>query len=85
MKTKQPRDKLIKDIEDELNAWGFKYYYRLCKQSIDIGTIDKDGWFVPDQIEVEEKWTNKDIAEFIVDDLIDGKIDENYGENYGEN
>ena len=72
--TKQPRDKLIKDIEDELNAWGFKYYYRICKQSTDIGTINKDGWFVPDQIEIEEKWNNRDMAEFIVDDLIDGKL-----------
>ena len=71
MKTKQSRDKLIKDIEDELNAWGFKYYYRFCKQSIDIGEINEDGWFVPDQVEIEEKWTNKDMAEFIVDDLID--------------
>ena len=74
-KTKQPRDELIKNIEDKLNAWGFKYYYRLCKQPIGIGTIDKDGWFISDQIEVEEKWTNKDMAEFIVDDLIDGKVD----------
>ena len=74
MKIKQSRDKLIKAIEKELDDWGFKYYLRFCKQSIDIGEIDEDGWFIPDQIEVEEKWTNKDMAEFIVDDLIDGKL-----------
>ena len=68
------REKLVSDIEKELDAWGFKYYYRLCKQSIDIGTIDKNGWFIPDQVEVEERWTNTDVAEFIVDDLIDDKL-----------
>ena len=70
------REKLIKDIKKELDDWGFKYYLRFCKQSIDIGEINEDGRFVPDQIEIEEKWTNKDVAEFIVDDLIDGKIDD---------
>ena len=72
---KRKRNKLIKDIEKELDAWGFRYYYRLCKQSIDIGEINEDGWFVPDQVEIEERWTNTDVAEFIVDDLIDGKVD----------
>ena len=74
-KKEMKRDALIKKIKDELDDWGFKYYLRFCKQSIDIGEINEDGWFVPDQIEVEEKWTNKDMAEFIVDNLIDGKVD----------
>ena len=64
---KEIKEKLAKVLIQRLEDDGFQYHFRLREEASDYGSINEEGFFVPNTDYIEEHWKNEKFINWLLD------------------